>query len=150
MKKIVVILMVVCFSLAFIAVTPKPAFAYMDTSQLILPVTVGMAAFVGLVLFIVHQCGGFDNDKNAITSEQQAQKDKEKSKAQLDEKNQLKTISASAITATAETTSVSANTDAASDTLEKKLKDLKALHDSKDITDEEYKQMKEKLLNDIK
>ena len=33
MKKIVVILMVVCFSLAFIAVTPKPAFAYMDTTE---------------------------------------------------------------------------------------------------------------------
>jgi hypothetical protein len=136
MKKLTIVL-ICCMAMTAVLVFHEPVLATLNTSPNVVPEVVGVLLGTGLVTAVVILLTSPSGDKDKI-------------KAQLDEKNQFKATSASAITATAETTSTSANIDAASDTLEKKLKDLKALHDSKDITDEEYKQMKEKLLFNYK
>ncbi len=144
MKKFITGVLIFCMVFTMVVVFHEPVSCSASDptlnppADITLPLTISLcstALVMALVIILTHQPD-----------------DKEKKKTESDGKNQWKAAAPSPITATAGTTSAGAvtNTDAASDTLERKLKDLKALHDSKDITDEEYRQMKEKLLLDFK
>jgi hypothetical protein len=92
-------------------------------------ITIGLAAvIISVVLLITHNNPAEDKDK-AVLIEKSSSAD-----------------AAGAVKSGGTDSSVSVP----SDTLEQKLKDLKSLHASGEITDEEYKKMKAKLLLDFK
>jgi|GEM_PF-2091727 hypothetical protein len=136
MKKLVSIALVICLAITTVFVFHTTAFADAPATPDNGPalwITIGLSVVILSVVLIITHNNPPDKKDNDMAVSNEKSRDPE----------------ATALPAEA---AKSAGTDisAPSNTLEQKLKDLKILHDSGDITDAEYKKMKAKLLLDFK
>jgi hypothetical protein len=136
MKNLISVALVICLAISTVFIFHSTAFADAPATPENGPalwITIGLAAVIlSVVLIITHNSPPDKKNKDQAVSNEKSQG------------------SDAAVSPAEPAKNAGTDTSAPSNTLEQKLKDLKVLHDSGDITDAEYKKMKAKVLLDFK